>query len=179
MIESPMKLFEGIPMRGDLRIVVCDALTGKQLRRIEIRNKITFLAADIMTELLAQRATDPTASYDQIWSMRMGLSNTPASRADQNLGSFHIGKQLYDVNKITGVPGELEFTATLAATEANGVTLQEAALFTRGDAVTPTPSDLPGTAPGKVRMFCRQIHPAVPKTSAIVINYSWRLAFTA
>jgi len=173
------KLTDGIPMRGDLTIVVRSAISRKQIRRITIRNKITFLAADVLVEMLAQRSTDPDTTYDQIWSMRMGLSNTAASRADQNLGAFAIGKQLFDVNKVTGVPGELEFTAVLEAGDSNGVTLQEAGLFTRGSAGSPTPSDLPGPDPGDVHLFARQIHPAIPKTSAIVLEYSWRIAFTA
>lgn len=168
-----------IAMRGDLTVVVRDAATGKIKKRIEIRNKITFLAADVLVELIAQRASDPTAAYDSMFSMRMGSSNTPASRSDSNLGAFVVGKQLADVNKITGVPGELEFTATLGASDGNGSTLQEAGLFTRGSAGSPTPSDAPGTAPGNPRMFARQIHPPIPKTAAIVLDYSWRIAFTA
>jgi hypothetical protein len=181
MSRTQAKLLDGIPMRGDLSILVRSAISRKVIRRIAIRNKITFLAADVLVEMLAQRLPplDPLPAYDQVWSMRMGLSNTVASRADQNLGAFATGKQLFDVNKVTGVPGELEFTATLESGDSNGVTLQEAGLFTRGSAISPTPSDAPGTSPGDVRMFARQIHPAIPKTSAIVLEYSWRIAFTA
>ena len=181
MPRSQVQILDGIPMRGDLTILVRSAITGKQIRRIAIRNKITFLAADVLVEMLAQRAADPLPAYDQVWSMRMGLSNTAASRSDQNLGAFAIGKQLLDVNKITGVPGELEFTATLESTDSNGVTLQEAGLFTRGSAPAPTASDPPASPPipGGVRLFARQTHPAIPKTSAIVLEYSWRIAFTA
>lgn len=170
---------EGIGMRGDLTVTVKDTKNGATLWREEIRNKITFLAADLLVELIAQRTTDPTTSYNSIYSMRMGVSNTPASRADINLGSFVVGKALADVNKVTGVAGELQFITTLGPTEANGYTLQEAGLFTRGSAGSPTPSDTPGTAPGSVRMFARQVHPPVPKSTAITIEYSWRIAFTA
>lgn len=170
---------DGIPMRGDLSIIVRDAKTGEVKRRIEIRNKITFLAADVLLELIAQRATDPAPATNAIFSMRMGTSNTAASRADTNLGAFVIGKELADVDKVTGVPGELQFSATLEAADANGSTLQEAGLFTTGDAGTPTPSDTPGVAPGDPRMFARQIHPAIIKSVAIAIEYSWRIAFTA
>lgn len=170
-------LTDGIGMRGILSVTIKDASTGEKLRYYEIRNKITFLAADVLVELLAQRATDPTATYDQMFSMRMGSANTPASRGDTNLGAFVVGKQLLDVNKVTGVPGELQFIATLDATDANGFTLQEAGLFTRGSAGSP--SDPPGAAPGDPRMFARQIHPPIPKTAAITVEYSWRIAFTA
>jgi len=177
MSNPHTQFYDGIPMRGDLTIVVRDAKTGRKIRRISIRNKITFLAADVLVVLLAQRAADPAAVTGMIYSMRMGLSNTPASRSDQNLGTFEIGKVLADVNKTIGVPGELEFTAQLEAGDANGVTLQEAGLFTRGTVAST--SDAPGTLAGETLMFSRQIHPAIPKTSAIVLDYSWRIAFTA
>jgi hypothetical protein len=172
-------LEDGIPMRGDLRIVVRNAITGEVKKTIEIRNKITFLAADVLVEMLAQRATDPLPAVNSIFSMRMGTSNTAASRADTNLGSFLIGKELTDVDKVTGVPGELEFSATLEAADANGSTLQEAGLFTKGSAGSPTASDAPGTNPGDPRMFARQIHPAIIKSGAVTVEYSWRIAFTA
>ncbi len=172
-------LHSTIPMKGHLRVTVRDAVTGKRLRRIEIRNKITFLAADVLVELVAQRVADPAPSADRIFSMRMGTGNSPASRADTNLGAPVIGKQLDDVNKITGVPGELEFTATLEQGDANGSTLQEAGLFTAGDAGSPDPMDTPNTTPGSPRLFARQIHPPIPKSGAISVDYSWRIAFTA
>lgn len=166
-----------ISMRGDLSVTVRDSLTNEIVWRHEIRNKITFLAADALVEMLAQRATDPTPDKQSIYSMRMGSSNTPASRADTNLGAFVIGKVLNDVDKVTGVPGELEFSATLSSAEGNGSTLQEAGLFTKG--TTPSASNAPGIGPGDTRLFARQIHPPVPKTSAISIEYSWRIAFSA
>lgn len=177
MSNQQTQLFDGIPMRGDLTITIRDAKTRKKIKRIEIRNKITFLAADILIELLAQRSTDKPAVQQSMYSMRMGLSDTPASRSDENLGAWEIGKVLADVNKITGVPGELEFTAELESGDANGETLQEAGLFTRGP--TGSTSDTPGPNPGDTRLFSRQIHPAIPKTAAIVLDYSWRIAFTA
>jgi hypothetical protein len=173
------KLQDGIPMRGDLTITVRDAVTREQKRRIEIRNKITYLAADVLVELLAQRTTDPASDTGAVFSMRMGTSNTPAARTDTNLGAYVVAKELGDVNKVTGVPGELEFIVTLEDVDGNGNTLQEAGLFTKGDAVSPSASDAPGTGPGDPRMIARQIHPPIPKTVAITIEYSWRIAFTA
>jgi hypothetical protein len=174
-----MDLSDAIRIQGVLRVGVKDARTGLYLRRYEIRNKITFLMADVLVELLAQRASDPTPAFDAAFSMRMGASNTPASRSDTNLGAFVIGKQLNDVNKVTGVPGELQFLAQLDAGDGNGNTLQEAGLFTAGSAGSPTPSDAPGTAPGTPRMFARQIHPPIPKSVAVILDYDWRIAFVA
>ncbi len=164
-------------MRGTLCVKVRDAVTGEVVKRIEIRNKITYLAADILVELIAQRASDPAPAQDLVYSMRMGSSNTAAQRSDTNLGAFVIGKQLLDVDKVNGAPGEITFTATLASGDANGSTLREAGLFTAG--ATPSTSDTPGSAPGVTRMIARQVYPDIPKTSAIVVDYSWTIAFTA
>lgn len=166
-----------IPMIGTLRIAVRDAKTRKIKRRVTIKNKITYLAADVLVELIAQRASDPAADRQRMFSMRMGSSNTAASRSDTNLGAFVIGVELLDVNKVTGAPGELQFLATLETGDGNGNTLREAGLFTAGSAESV--SDVPGTGAGVTRMFARQTYPDIPKTSAITIDYSWTIAFTA
>lgn len=168
---------DGVPMWGRVGLTIRDARTRKIRRRFEIRNKITFLAADLLVELIAQRTTDPVPSRNLVYSMRMGSSNTAAQRSDTNLGAFVIGKALGDVGKVTGAPGEIQFVTTLDSGDANGSTLREAALFTAGAA--PSTSDTPGTTPGATRMLARQVHPDILKTIAIVIDYSWTIAFTA
>jgi hypothetical protein len=164
-------------MMGTISMVIRDATTRRVKKRITIRNKITYLAADVLVELIAQRATDPVPGKDLIYSMRMGSSNTAAARSDTNLGAFVIGKVIGDVGKVTGAPGEIKFIATLEAADANGFTLREAGLFTAG--ATPGTSNAPGTAPGVTRMFARQVYPDIPKTIAIVVDYTWTIAFTA
>lgn len=166
-----------IPMIGTLDIKVRSAATRDVMKRITIKNKIMYLAADVLVELIAQRTTDPVPSRQLIYSMRMGTSNTAAARTDTNLGAFVIGKALADVNKITGAPGELQFVTTLESGDANGNTLREAGLFTAGAA--PATNDTPGTSPGATRMFARQVYPDIPKTISIVVDYSWTIAFTA
>jgi hypothetical protein len=168
---------DGIPMWGRVGLVIRDARTLEIRRRYEIRNKITFLAADLLVELLAQRTTDPVPTRNLVHSMRMGSSNTAAARSDINLGAFAIGKVLGDVGKVTGAPGEIQFVTTLDSGDANGITLREAGLFTAG--ASPSTSDTPGTTPGSTRMIARQVHPDVLKIISIVVDYSWTIAFTA
>jgi hypothetical protein len=176
-VKPSQNIADGIPMRGTLSITVRDGKTNKVIKTVKIRNKITYLAADLLVELIAQRTTDPTPTRDLIYSMRMGSSNTAAQRSDTNLGAFVIGKVLGDTGKITGAPGELNFIATLGTGDANGNTLREAGLFSAG--ATPSTSDSPGTTPGVTRMIARQVYPDIPKTSAIAVDYSWTIAFTA
>lgn len=167
-----------IPMVGTLSIRVRDAKTHRVKRRVTIKNKITYLAADVLVEMLAQRTgTDPAATTGRVYSMRMGTANTPAARTDTNLGAFSIGVQITDVNKVSGASGEITFIATLESGDANGVTLREAGLFTAGTA--PATNNAPGTTPGTTRMIARQIYPDIAKTSSVVIDYSWTISFTA
>lgn len=177
MRHQPQQTVSDIPMMGTIAITVRDAKTREIKQQIKIRNKIMFLAADLLTELIAQRTTDPTPSTGMIYSMRMGSSNTAATRSDTNLGAFVIGKEIGDVGKVAGAPGEIQFITTLESGDANGTTLREAGLFTAG--ATPATNDLPGTTPGTTRMFARQVYPDVPKSAAVVIDYTWTIAFTA
>jgi hypothetical protein len=171
---------DGIPMMGTICITVRDAKTLRVVRRHEIRNKITFLAADVLVELFAQRAVGDAAPLsNQIFSMRMGSSNTAAARSDTNLGAFTIGKEIGDIGKVNGAPGEIKFITTLDTGDANGSTLREAGLFTRGPALVPTPSDAPGSTALFPRMIARQVYPDVPKTISVVVDYTWTIAFTA
>ncbi len=172
-------LMDHVHMRGDLLVTVRDARTGVQVQRYAVRNKITFLTGDVLVELIAQRATDPAPLAGQVYSMRMGISNTPAARSDTNLGAFAAAKRLEDVHKVNGASGALQLLATLDASEGNGATLQEVGLFTRGNKPVPTESDAPGIGPGEVRMIAHQVHPPIPKTPAITVEYSWQIAFTA
>jgi hypothetical protein len=182
-MRKTLRKSEGLPMMGTISMVIRDAHTRKVRKRITIRNKITYLAADILVELIAQRATDPAPGFGQIYSMRMGSSNTAAARSDTNLGAFVIGKVIGDVGKVTGAPGEIKFIATLDTGDANGSTLREAGLFTSGDpgisVGAPSASNTPGVAAGATRLFARQVYPDIPKTPAIVVDYSWTIAFTA
>lgn len=166
-----------IPARGDICIKVKDAKTGKLLRRIEVRNTITFLFADVVLELLAQRASDPAASRNTIYTLRVGTGATAPTRTDTNLGNPVFGMIMDDSNKITGLPGELEFTSTLESGDGNGNTLTEAGLFTKGP--TAGSLDSPGSTGTSPRLVARQIHAGIPKTAALVLEYSWKISITA
>lgn len=158
-------------------MIVRDATTRAPIRRVAIRNKITYLAAEVLVELIAQRASDPAPLGDAIYSMRMGTSTTQPTRADINLGAFAVGIAIGDVGKVTIAQGEISFIATLESGVGNGFTLTEAGLFTGGTAFSV--SDTPGTTPGTTRMFAHQVYPGIAKSSAIVIDYSWTISFTA
>lgn len=195
-----------IPLRGDLRIVVRRADNNDVHRRYEIRNAIMYVALRSLVNLIAQKnfvlagdATDP-GNFRVSW-LRMGgyLTTDPPvaavspTRADINLTyclpsagapfSLPLGdaqKTLYLAN-----PFEMKINATLASTDLNGYSLTEAGMFIRGGtaATIPAPPASPTSDPSDPlrfpELFCRQIHPIIPKSAAFVIDYDWRIAFTA
>jgi hypothetical protein len=177
-------------MRGDLRIIVRWASTGAVHWRYEIRNTITYVALKAVVNLIAQKTTlvDP-ADYKVAW-LRVGTGVVAPVRADTNLGipapdlTFPLTPHsipLGDAEKVLSIsnPFEMKVLATLAATEGNGLNLTEAGLFTRGGTIVQPPGEYP-TASGKYpELFARQIHPAIPKSGAFVIDYDWRIAFTS
>ena len=176
-----------LPMRGDLRIVVRRVDTGAVHWRYQIRNTITTVGLKSVVSLLAQvtSLTDPK-DY-QVKYLRVGTGTTPPTRADTNLNAVvtAIGDthpytlDLLDANKTLTVvnPFELKLTASIPAGVLNGVTLTEAGLFTRGNALVIQP---PGQYLGYwPELFARQIHPAILKDPAFVVDYDWRIAFTA
>jgi hypothetical protein len=181
-----------IPMRGDLRIVVRRADDGSTHWRYEIRNTITYVALRSMVNLIAQKTTITPADY-AVKYLRLGTGTTAPVRADINLNlpapsaASPLSLVLGDAEKTltTSNPFEMKINATLAATDLNGLNLTEAGLFIRGT-TTPT-SPAPPTSPAIYsgdpshypELFARQIHPAIPKSSAFVVDYDWRIAFTS
>jgi hypothetical protein len=161
-------------MVGTLTIRVRDARTGRQLRILQKRNTITFDAGDIVRSLLAQRATDPAPEEYQFGSMRFGTDSTAPTRSQINLISEVLGirKELTDGQKNDGLSGEISLDASLLSGEGNGNTFQEAAVFTLGA------STYDVDVGGSLKMFSRQVHAPLAKTSGIVFDYNWTYQFT-
>jgi hypothetical protein len=158
----------GIPFRGDIRIIARDAITNEIIRNIEIRNTITYVGLTTIVRLWSQRTiVDPTDLA--ISALNVGTGTTPPVRGDTALVSEVYSIPLSDSNKVeTTVPPtfEIKILATLekgtSISPFNNQTISEAGLF---------------TADGQ--LIARQIHPGLPKTTAIVIDYEWRISFTA
>ena len=157
-------------MRGILTVRVRDAKTGHVLRTLTKKNTITYNGGNHVRSLLAQRATDDAAAELAFGSMRFGRSTTAPTRNDTDLLDevVAVRKQLLDADKVDGIDGELTLQATLGSGDGNGNTFTEAALFSAG----PTWN---GNVGGTLRMFSRQLHAAIPKNSAIVLDYSWTI----
>lgn len=151
-----------VPVRGDMRVIVKDAVTLEVIRRFEIRNTITYLALGALARLIAQNTY--TLTDYKVTTLRLGTGTTPPAKTDVALDTQVFSIALTDGMRLvtTTGPYELKILTTLGSGDANGNTLTEAGVFlTNGD------------------LFCRQIHPAVPKTGALVVDYDWRISFTA
>jgi hypothetical protein len=166
-----------INIRGDLRIITRDSTSLDVLGVFEKKNVITYLATESLVKLMAPNAVyGATIQQEtQIKSMRFGTSNATPQRTDTDLAAEvpAARKELFDANRLVGAAGTIEFTATLGAGDANGFTLREAGLFTRG-----TDDDPLITTPNPTSIFSRQVYPDQPKTAAITLEYRWRITFT-
>lgn len=173
-----------IPLRGDLRIVVRRADTGAVHWRYEIRNTITYAALKGLVYLISQKTTITPADY-RVAYLRLGTGTTPPVRSDINIEiPAPLDLLLGDAEKYLTVsnPFEMKIIATLGAGDLNGLNLTEAGLFIRGT-TTPTglgyPAQNAGDPSHYPELFARQIHPAIPKSAAFVVDYDWRIAFTS
>jgi hypothetical protein len=168
---------DGLPMRGILQVVVRDAVTGGIKRKHQLFNQITYNMANLLVELVCQRATDPAPLQDQIYSLRLGSGTTQPTRSDISLQSPIGGYVIGDSGKVTLAPGEVTLIITIPSGDLNSQNISEAGLFSGGTAQST--SDTPGTAPGTTRLLARQIFPTIAKTSAITVDVSWTLLYQA
>ena len=168
-------------LRGDLRIVQRDATSCQIISVWEKKNVITFGATESLVKLLAPNAVYGATVQEetQIKSMRFGTSNLAPQRTDTALASEAIDPsttlpvrvELLDANRIVGAAGTVEFVAVLDPLTGNGNTYREAGLFTRGDADDPQATTF-------TTLFARQVYPDQVKTSAIQLEFRWRITFT-
>lgn len=168
-------------LRGDLRIIRREASNGQILSVWEKKNVITFGATEGLVKLLAPNAAYGATVQEetQIKSMRFGTSNLAPQRTDTALASEAIDPstslpvrvELLDANRLVGAAGTVEFVAVLDPLTGNGVTYREAGLFTRGDNNDPQLTTF-------TTLFARQVYPDQVKTSAVQLEFRWRITFT-
>ena len=162
-----------IRVKGHLLIKVLDAKSGRELDRVDKPNLVCKNSKVAITQLLAQRPAD-NPSYDKMWAIYVGDSNTAPTTDQIALQGTVVAKKAVDQPIEIISPsdsGIIEVEMTLLSGEANGSTLREAALYTRGD------NDDPTSTSGAL-MLARQVHADVTKTSGIVLSYTWRYQIT-
>lgn len=150
-------------LRGDIQIEIHRAGESRPLRRYAIRNTIVLGGLNSPLYLWSQDTGSP--SDWRIVSLIPGTVGTPPTSGDVTL----MGPLSSDVINLTSTDrtvlpasGELVIRGTLTTGQAVGQTLREIGLFL-----------------GNGQLFARQVHPAIEKTGAITVTYTWRIAVTS
>lgn len=173
--------------RGDLSIVVRRATDGSVQWRYEIRNMITYAGLEAMVNLISQLTTVTPADH-KVAYLGIGTGTTAPVRTQTDLvtpamdGPVPYRLALLDANKfLTMAPTfEMKVTATVpSVSPVDGLALTEAGLYTYGGTVVSPVTEYPAGSGRYPKLFARQIHPAINKTTALVIDYDWRISFTA
>ena len=143
------------PMEGQLTIKSIDRQGNEFIYHTP--NVITFDARDVMAHLLVG---DNVATY-QLAFLAVGLNNTAPTRSDTSLANELL--QVPFLSYTFPAAGQVEITSVLDfVSPANGQILNEAGLMCND-----------GTT-----MFARQVYGDIEKTSALQLQYIWRIIYT-
>lgn len=162
--RRPLPVTDRVPLRGQIELVVRRG--DSVVRRIAVRNTITYVGRTALLQLLRQALGGASAMGGSPGHLVPGTNGTPPTVGDIALGAPLGGSDqiaLTDPNlSVNGPSGELVVTGTLSTSQGNGSTLREVGLvLANGD------------------LFARQVHPAVSKTALLTVTYTWRVAVTS
>jgi hypothetical protein len=150
----------------------------KLIRRIQKKNQVVNDGREVVLQLLGQMAAPGIFPIEnQIWSFEVGTGGTPPLVTDTALYATVWLEPITSLEcVIVAIPPstyELQIVKTLPTTPctANGYTIQEAGIFTRGD------NPIPGLAANR-RLYCRQTYPSIVKVDTMQIVFDWRLGIT-
>ena len=164
-----------LSIEGHLTIWEVDQEGNRRLLS-DKENQITNLHLTNLAELVTQEAGILPAELatHSMW-IEASVTALPAASASDTGAAGAVVKQAVftdadiDVD-LGGTPGLCEFRAVLETIDANGTTIRAAGLYTRGD------DDDPSLAVG-TRLLARQVFDGVPKSSAISIEFRWRIQY--
>lgn len=163
-----MEHVDNIGLRGFIRVRAIDAGTGEVLYHEEKRNLVCKGAKEALVRLMAQATT---ADYEEtkLWAIYAGSGSALPDVEDTELDTVAFKKECVQPVSYSVLDGELSLQMTIESGEGNGISFQEAGLFSRGDNDDPNDGGITG-----VLMYARQLHGAIAKTSGISIEYTWR-----
>jgi hypothetical protein len=162
---------ETIKLEGHFTIRVRDAKTGQELKKYESKNLICDGAKAALARLMGQVTTPADYQETKLWAIYAGSGTTSPSTSDTALETIKFQKACDQPMTVTTALGLVEATILMESGEGNGKTYTEIGFFSRGSANDPEVTT-------NALMYSRQLHGAIEKTSAITIEYTWRLQIT-
>lgn len=186
-MRAKMNLKDGAGLFGIFDMSVYDIRNGKRqrIRHVHKRNQITNQGREALLDLMRPETNTPLLGNpddlqreSKIWSLSVGTYATPPTINDTDATMTQVWRSqfaLAECQVVVIAPNQyyLQIGKVLPSTpcSANGYTLTEAGVFTRGD------SDDPVTSLGR-KLYARQVHPPIIKTATMTIEYDWKLGIT-
>ena len=165
---------------GDFEMRVFDHSGGspKLLRRWRKRNQITNQGRTSILELQCPFGITDGQLINSIWSFEVGTNATSPTIDDDEttMTSVWVSQLNFSAGEcaiVTTLPNDfhLAISKTLGLGDGNGSTLQEAGIYTRGDAVDPL------VAVGR-KLYSRQVYSPIIKAATMTVQYDWQLGVT-
>lgn len=180
-----------IRMWGHVKVEGVLASNGRRVVFYDSHNLIVNNGLTVVSELLGQALATtnaPAASYNGIGSIWVGGRTTGllSTAGTTTPAASQTGLQGTLVQRLpvlsSGVtfnttPISVDFRASLGTTQGNGYDIEEVGLFTAGS--NPANPDLAAAGSPAPRMFARQVVPTITKTSALALDFTWRIGFVA
>ena len=152
--------------------------TKRLVRRWWRKNQITNEGRVALLTLMCPYGVPSGQEINQIWSFAVGTNNTPPTVDDTVATMTAVWTSQLDFSggecTVVATPPNsyyLAISKILGGPDANGSTLTEAGIFTRGDA------DDPLVAVGR-KLYARQVHSPIIKVASMTVQYDWQLGIT-
>ena len=145
---------EGVPLKGRVTITARDA-DGRVVERREVDNLVTLAGRNLVRDLLIG-----TGGVD-LSHVAVGTNSDATVEGDRDMGA-EVAR--LEITQREAQSGAVFVRHYLPSTEANGVDLAEAGIFTASS--------------GGI-MFARTTHAAISKTSSVSITYEWTIQIGA
>lgn len=156
---------------------------GSRRKVSDRKNQITTLHLTNLAELVTQKVgiTPVELAIHSMWIEASDSALPAAASSDTAPAGIVVKKGVFDDADIDvdigGTPGLVEFRQTLESGEGNGQTIRAAGLYTQGDETDHSLVSDSDPQSSNVRLVARQVFDGVPKSSAIALDFQWRVQY--
>lgn len=165
-------------LQGFLKVYVVNARTGEKTCVSAKKNQITTAHLEVLADLITQKAAVADVTELAFNSMKIEASPTPFASGASASDTGPVGTVVKDYTfnraadvdvNVGGVSGLVQFRAEVGTGEANGSTLRAAGIYTASDGLAGATNEI---------LVCRQVYPAISKTSDLAISYEWDVQYS-